>query len=291
MIEETAKRVLFVENKVEVLTLPELKRTINAEDIGGLRRTAPVPHFKLIDDLNDILTKAGQAPVVENIYIGKSPGTKLIKQVEQQHGIEKVLDAWLLDRITGKISLPSLSKPDMTSVIAFSYHDKGIDVAFGQNVHDCSNMCIYGSNLMSTYGANKNVDYDKMLTAFSQWCTQLEAMSERDMAIIERLQSTQISGKDMVNFIGKMEIAAVAANIGIKTMAPLNVTQVGEVTKSLLHKEPTMFHEDTRTTLWEFYNNFTYVLKADKSDIVSLLTDTRNIGELILDAFKVERSN
>ena len=291
MTEITDKRVLFTENKVEVLTLPELKRTINAEDIGGLSRTKPVPHFKMVEDLLGILTESGQVPVVENMYIGRSSGTKLIKQVEQQHRVDKVLDAWLLDRITGKISLPSLRKPDMTSVIAFSYHDKGIDVAFGQNVHDCSNMCIYGSNLMSTYGANKNVDYDKMLTSFKQWCTQLEAMSDHDMAIIERLQETVISGTDMVNFIGKMEIAAVAANIGIKTMAPLNVTQVGEVTKELLKKAPTMFHEDSRTTLWNFYNNFTAVLKGDKSDIVTLLTDTRNIGELILDAFKVERNN
>ena len=128
------KRQLFVENKTEVITLPELKRTVNAEDIGGLSRTRPVPHFKLIDDLNSILTEAGQAPVLDHMYIGRSQGTKLIKQIEQQHGVEKVLDAWLLDRLTGKIMLPSLSNKTTGAAIAFSYHDKGIDVAFGQDV-------------------------------------------------------------------------------------------------------------------------------------------------------------
>ena len=281
------KRQLFVENKTEVITLPELKRTVNAEDIGGLSRTRPVPHFKLIDDLNSILTEAGQAPVLDHMYIGRSQGTKLIKQIEQQHGVEKVLDAWLLDRLTGKIMLPSLSNKTTGAAIAFSYHDKGIDVAFGQDVHDCSNMCIFGSNLMSTYGSGKNVDYDKMLTSFKQWCTQLEAMSEADIAIINAMQSKTITGTDMVNFIGKMEIAAVAANIGIKQIAPLNVTQVGEVTKGLLRKDNKMFHEDNKSTLWDFYNNFTYVLKGDKSDIITLLTDVKNVGELILSSFSI----
>jgi hypothetical protein len=179
----------------------------------------------------------------------------------------------------------------MTSTIAFSYHDKGIDVAFGQNVHDCSNMCIYGSNLMTTYGANKNVDYDKMLTSFAQWCTQLEAMTESDLKVIKQLQDTIINGKDMVNFIGKIEIAAVAANMGIKTIAPLGVSQVSEVTRGLLQKDNNIFREDREQSLWDFYNAFTYVLKGDKSDIVTLLSDTRNIGELILSAFNIEKLN
>lgn len=187
--------------------------------------------------------------------------------------------------------LPSLHNHNTSACIAFSYHDKGIDVAFGQNVHDCSNMCIYGSNLMSTYGTNKNVDYDKLLTSFTQWCSQLEAMSEKDLAIINAMQSKKITGKDMVNFIGKMEIAAVAANIGLKNIAPMNVTQVGAVTQSLLKKDNNIFREDNEGTLWDFYNNFTAVLKGDKSDIVSLLTDTRNIGDLILSAFEISALN
>lgn len=65
----TDKRTLFIDNKVEVLTLPELKRTINAEDIGGLQRTKPVPHFKMIEDLTSILKDAGQAPQIDHISI------------------------------------------------------------------------------------------------------------------------------------------------------------------------------------------------------------------------------
>lgn len=280
-------RKLFTDNsKTEIISLEELKRTINAEDIGGLSRTRPVTHFSFIDSLLTEVRTVNASAEVQNIYIGKSPGTKLIKQVEAQYG-EKALDAWLLDRITGKISLVGIEGADYKPVIAFSYHDKGLEIAYGQDVNDCSNLCIYGSNRMFTYGSGKNVDYDKMLTSFKQWCTVLPAMAEADAKIINKMREAIVTGPEMVRTIGKMLIIANAANMGKRVVAPLNVTQVSDITRGLLKKDEHIFADHSATTLWNFYNAMTYVMKPERSDMVTLLEDVNNISNMFVDQFNL----
>ncbi len=52
-MEETTsiKRQLFIKENVEILSLEELKRTVNAIDMGRQTKTRPVAHFQLIDDI------------------------------------------------------------------------------------------------------------------------------------------------------------------------------------------------------------------------------------------------
>mgnify|MGYP001595893207 CR=1 FL=1 len=284
---EIISRKLFTDNnKTETISLSELKRTINAEDIGGLSRTRPVTHFSFIDTLLAEVQTVNPTAEVNNIYIGKSPGTKLIKQVEAQFG-EKALDAWLLDRITGKITLLDKNDMDYHPVIAFSYHDKGLEIAYGQNVNDCANLCIFGSNRMFTYGSGKNVDYDKMVTSFKQWCTILPAMAEEDARIINKMREITVTGPDMVKTIGKLLIIANAANMGKRVVAPLNVTQVSDVTRGLLKKDEQMFADHSSCSLWDFYNAMTYVIKPERSDMVTLLEDVNNISNMFVEQFNL----
>jgi hypothetical protein len=287
-------RQLFIDKtkKVEILTLDELKRTINAEDVGGLSRTRPVHHSRsetskegFIDDIMDILITAGYKPEIEHIYVANSPGTKLIKRIEEQFGEEKVLEAWLLDRITGKIILKELSNEEMTACICFSYHDKGLEIAFGNNVWDCSNMCIFGSNVIRTYGPNKISEYKDFLDVFREWSTNLEAMNKADQEIITAMKESFVTGDDMLWFIGKLLACAVASNSGLKVIAPLNVTDVSSVTRGLLDMKVTIFAPENTITLWQFYNCLTYVCKADSSDIISLLTDVMEIGNMVRKEF------
>ncbi len=282
------ERTLFVKDKVEILTLEELKRTVSAKDMGSSSRTRPVPHFEFIDSIMEILTNAEQFPILDHIYCAKSAGTKIIPKIEEQLGTKMILEAWLLDKLTGKILLPNLRGEEFQCAIAFSYHDKGIDLAFGTNVHDCSNMNIFGSNVMHTYGKNKDVSYDRMLDVFREWSMNLEEMHKRDLALIQSMQRIIVTGKEMLQFLAKLSIKAVSANMGLKVIAPLNVSQVNEIIRGIVAKKGEKFYEGDDCTLWEFFNFMTFVMKGDRADITTLLTDISSLGEIVIQEFSVE---
>lgn len=286
-METTTNRQLFVKERVEVLTLEELKRTVNARDIGTQSRTRPVAHFQFIEDIMKILTDAGQMPQLDHIYCAKSSGTKIIPRIEESMQMEKVLEAWILDKVTGKIMIPALSDEMVQCCIAFSYHDKGLDLAFGTDVRDCTNMCIYGSNILHTYGSKKDVNYERMMQVLKEWSTRLPEMHRNDMEIIGKMMKVNVTGWEMVRFLGKLMVLAVESNMGMKVVAPLNVTQVGEVTRGVITKKGEKFYEGPDCTLWDFYNFMTYVMKADKADITTLLTDIASLGNMMISEYKV----
>jgi hypothetical protein len=284
-----AIRLLFNnKERVETLTLDELKKTNIAHADLQRSRTTPVAHYELIDTLMSILTEAGQAPVLDVIYATNQGGSTALRNIEEQYGNQKnILQAWLLRKITGKIFIPRLETEDMKISIAFAYHDKGIDVAFGHDVSVCSNMSIFGSHILHTYGANQNVDYEKLIDTVKVWANNLDKMAEEDIIIIKNMMATTITKEKAQEFLGKLLLLANAANMNKPVVSPLNVTQVSEVSKGLLSSDYDIFNATGEYSLWNFYNDMTAVLKAGNSDISTLLTDVTEIGNMLVKEFNL----
>lgn len=284
-----AVRQLFNnKEKVESLTLEELKMTNVAWADMQRSRTTPVAHYELIEKLMNILTEAGQEPILDVIYVTNQGGSTPLRNIEEQYGNQKnILQAWLLRKVTGKIFVPRLETEDMKISIAFAYHDKGIDVAFGHDVKVCSNMSIFGSHILHTYGQNQNVDYEKMMDIIKEWAGKLDKMAEEDRIIIRNMMGTSITKERAQEFLGKLLILANASNMNKPVVSPLNVTQVSEVSRGLLNSDFDILEAPDTYSLWKFYNDMTEVLKAGNSDITTLLTDVTEIGNMMVTEFKL----
>jgi hypothetical protein len=51
------------------------------------------------------------------------------------------------------------------------------------------------------------------------------------------------------------------------------------------HREK--WYEGEKATLWEFFQYMTFVMKANKADITTLLTDIAAIGNMMIDEYKI----
>ena len=283
------KKLFNNKEKFEIVTLEDLKRTNVAWADMQRSKTTPVAHYELIDSLQQILKDAGQEPELDHIYVTNQGGSTALRNIEEQHGEKNILEAWLLRKVTGKIKLPNLMDGESGCAIAFAYHDKGIDVSFGQNVHDCSNMCIFGSNVLHTYGKYQNVNYEKMLSIVNDWAQNAEQLRKNDLALIQSMKMITVTSEQMLQFTGKLLVLANAVNMGKKAVAPLNVTSVSEVVRGLLKDNEEVFRSGNTLTLWQFYNYMTAIMKADHNqDITTLLTDIVNLGNMMVHEFSVQ---
>lgn len=288
-----AVRQLFdKKEKYETLTLSELKKTNIAWADLERSKTTPVAHYELIDKIMDVLTKAGQEPILEHIYATNQAGSTPMRNLEEQYGgVKNILQAWLLRKITGKIYIPRLDHPELRSCIAFSYHDKGIDVAFGQDVRDCTNMSIFGSHILHTWGAGQNTDYKILMETLEKWAANFDKMTEEDRYVIREMQKIKITSERMHQFVGKLLLLANASNSGMKSaIAPVNVSQCSEISKGILMGGQ-IFIPGMERSLWDFYNDITFVMKANRdtsqSDITSLLTDVSELGNMMMHEFGI----
>lgn len=274
-------KTLEFKDKVETLTLNELQETIESSSVGNLTKTLPVEHHQLFNDIGEILDKRNIPIQYDTIYAAGGKYAKRIKRVEQELG-EKALGATWLQKVTGQIFLPNTYANDqMKPSIAISYHERGIQVAFGQNITVCSNMTILSTtNKLQTYGPN-SIEYKRMLELMDKWLIEIEEKVVFDHNKIESMQQKEIKEPEVIipYLIGILQMKAVRKNyIDTSIEAPLNISQVNRFSRDYMTGSE---KEKPIENVWDLYNVGTNIIKPQNSDITNMIDQNIAFGEFV----------
>lgn len=274
-------RILTFKEPTEVLTLDELKLTESDQEVE-------VEHWKFIEDALEILDKKGYSANLEEIYVNKyvSAGNKgaiALKGKTAQYG-EGNIQTWLLRRALTLVKINEFMGIDMSYSLALNYLQDGYQIAIGNQVHICKNMCIYGGNIFQTYGHGRgqNKPYKTVLDHISGWVAMLPEKVEEDGHVIAKMQETKFDhSKNHQFFGGLMEMALTNPN------APMYQTEVVDFQREYLGKagnNPEKLQE-AMPTLWDFYNVGTSILRADKTDTKRLLNSNNWFSNFMVKEF------
>lgn len=214
--------IKFQENLTE-LDLPTLKKTVSYELAkGGLKKSAPLEHHQLIDQFKSLISSNTKfQPVLEPIYATERNTLRVMYKGDKE---KCPVENYLIQRIFTKINIQEENQKKLNVAIAISYHEKGIQVAYGVNVSICKNLLIFGSNRMSTYGGD-SIKYDKMYDVLDDWLKRYEEKKERDYNIVETLQRRKVNSDELFVILGKLIYEAERNNTVHKNGASLNVSQ------------------------------------------------------------------
>ena len=167
------------------LTLPELSKTIRLELAkGGLPKNRPTEHFHLIDSIFEQVNSGlgtGMTADLEPIHVHESYAKRIMWQGEKE---ACPVDKYLIDRVVTRIMIHRNNESALNQALAISYNERGIQVALGTNVHVCANMNIFGSNIISTFGANRT-PFDKLMDVVKLWIKDLHGYYKNDIHIIK----------------------------------------------------------------------------------------------------------
>ena len=267
----------FNTNKVEVLTLEELRSTVNEHNTGN-RPFNGILHTQLWDGMCEIFEKNHVRYNVGDIYSSDSknrimPGVSILPAYEDKFG-KGALETHLLRRVFGKISFPDFEDPDHGSAIALNFHQSGIELAYGNHVRVCQNLNIYGENFIRTYGENK-VDVMKTFDIVENWVHKLSDFRENDYRVIEQMQDTRIVNVHGV--IGKLlELAVTNAYIDSTLDVPLNIGQCSTFTKNMLKDHKDVLNGSL--SVYEMQNLATDIIKPYNMNSQELLCQGNAIG-------------
>jgi len=267
----------FEKEKVQILTLDQLKRT-NMENRGD-DRSCPhgIYHHALIQKILDMAEENGYDAEVYDLFATnnrdkQTPGVSLYPELEQRYG-ERAIEAHTLRRVYANIRLKNFDTEEMTTCMALSYTQKGIQVGFGRNVKVCHNLNILGTGQFVTdysigafHYANGDIfktDLQGIFNKIGTWLKTAETIMKMDDEVIDRMKMSVLTAEQLYTILGMLMTIRVTHDTEIKSIKsntgtyPLNQAQITKFTEGLLLKQ----QEAGRITAWDMYNCATELYK------------------------------
>lgn len=276
----------FDEEKVQLLTLEQLKRTYNENDVYG-KPLKGMYHHEVIDRCNEVAMDAGLRLVITEIFAAQNrdrmqPGVVRLPQIEEKYG-ERAIEAHILRRVYCNMRLEDYDTQEFTSNLAIAFHQEGIQVAFGNMVRVCHNQCILGrKQLVSTYGKGKAESFDKMFETVGEWMRNSRDIIMEDRAKIERMKRQILEPQQVLQIIGELTTIRVAHDTTNKMIQrrdtyPLNNTQIQKFTEGLLIKQK----QNEQISVWDVYDEATQLYKAQYMEIPNMLPQNVAMAEYL----------
>lgn len=281
----------FEKNKVQALTLDQLKRTI--KENRGDDRTCPhgIYHFTLIQQILDMCAEHGYDAEVYDLFATnnrdkQTPGVSLNPEMEQRYG-ERAVEAHTLRRVFANIRLKDFDTDEVTTNLAVVYTQKGLQLGFGRNVIVCHNQTMLGADrFVSDYTCRKGYmkqSLDGMMKTVGTWLTNAENLVIEDDRTIERMKSSILTAEQIYTILGMLMSIRVAHDTTIKSIHyagevyPLNQAQLSRFTENLLLKQK----QEGRITAWSFYNAATDLYKPVSAETNNILTQNISMLEFM----------
>lgn len=281
----------FEKDKVVKLTLAELQSSCSEAQSSG-KPLHGIEHHQIYSEVVEMLEKNNIAHSIMPLYAADGgdanlKGVARIPYLEDQFG-SKTLPATILRRVIGGIKLSDFEDDDSHGMIAINFHQRGIQLAYGQSVKVCSNMTIMGANnCMSTYqnGLSRPMpDFRKMLEVMTTWVLQHGLKRTIDTTIMNQMRQIHLTHDQVAELIGFMTFLRVARDKFRSEKAyPINQTQVNVVTERYL----SIPESQRPISLWNFYNHVTELHKAGSTDLPLILDNNIATGQFLVKHFGI----
>lgn len=288
----------FEKEKVQAITLDQLRMT-NKENRGD-NRDCPhgIYHFDFIQRIIDMADNAGYDVEVYDLFATnnrdkQTPGVSLYPELEDKYG-PRAIQATTLRRVYANIRLKDFDDDELTTNLAVSYTQRGLQVGFGTNVKVCHNQNMIGKgNFVSDYSTHNHytngdpykTDLNGIFAKIGSWLSDAEHIIINDKATIQRMKNTVLTDEQIFVIIGMLTSIRVQCDTSIKDIRykggvyPLNQTQIGKFTENLLVEQKKV----GQITAWTLYNAATNLYKPQTCEQNLILPQNMAMVEFMRD--------
>lgn len=286
----------FKKDKTQKITFDDLCNSVN-ETLIGQKPINGVRHCELIANLISLFNKNFKVSVPE-IYVSTSGPSKYQGITELPMMFDKYQQGdprtMIMRRVLAKICIEDFEDEEYKCFFGISFHQDGIEMAFGPEVKICSNLCIIGkNNYVTTFGNNK-VPLDRFGQIANDWVINAKPTFLFQKEIISAMKQINVSETKMMDIIGELTAIRVARDSSaIKTSSkvyPLNQTQINAFTERYLTKAKPMFDEKADDlSLYDIYNLGTEFHKPMEMEIPNIFGQNNQLGQYLIEyKFKEE---
>lgn len=288
----------FDKAKVQTLTLEQLERTHKENDVYG-NPLRGIYHFQLLQTLIEECNQLGYDCEVYDLFAAQNkdrntPGVVLLPQVEAQYG-QRAVEAHILRRVFANIRIKDFDDEEKTTNLAVAFHQKGVQVGFGNMVKICHNQTMLcADKYIATYsekgnGRGETITIPQVLDTVKSWLVDARHIIVTEREKIERMKSIEVGMQQMMLLIGMLTALRVKCDTSYTAIKenrvyPLNQAQISRFTESLLLKAQEF---GGSISAWDLYNSATDLYKADAMDIPAIMPQNRALVRFLDEQFNI----
>lgn len=283
----------FDKEKVQPLSLQMLKTSHQEDDVYG-NPLRGIHHYQLLEGLQEQAAKRGFELEMYDLFAANNkdrtqPGVVLLPKMEAQFG-PRAVEAHIFRRVYANIRIKNFDDDVYTTNMAVAFHQKGIQVAVGNNVKICHNQCMLGTKkfFVSTYSEKGNgrqsglPKAQEVIPIVGGFLDKLEPAIIAERSRIEQMKQIILTVQQLHTLICTMLCMRVAADtkyaeIHDNVQYPLNSTQINTFTEQIMLKKK----RQGEISLWDFYDTATNLYKAQSMEIPNIIPQNRAMVELI----------
>lgn len=290
IIESIAKGEKINSITPQQLSLSRVEKTVS----GGI--TSEVTSMAALNAVSEIMDKKGISFRIKDIWaINNQPnnvqcGISISRELEDIYTPGDVR-TMLFRRLYMMLDIEDNFSDKTTGNIVISYHQDGIEFAFGDNVRVCSNLCIYGGEVIRNYAlyGNRSIPFSNMLEIMNHWMDTYDVRRQRNVFLTERLKERQLTNGEVESFFGDLVLRSARHSSNRDILAPLNMTQSYDIAKNVSKRASIM--NDTPSwninTAWDLYNGITEQHKVDRIDSSLILYQANSAFNLLSRKFDI----
>ena len=283
----------FETSKVQIVTLDQLQRTEKENDVYG-KPLKGMYHFELINNMIQMCAKYGYKAEIYDLFAANNrdrntPGVTRLPEKEAVLG-DKAVEAHILRRVYCNIRLREFDKSDgddaITTNMAISFHQKGIQMGIGRNVVICHNQCMlspeqYGATYTEPHA--RAYKLEELLERADAWLANLRGIIDADDEKMRLMKQREIKAQEMFTIIGMLTSLRVASETKYKAIRnaystiPLNQAQIGRLTEKMM----LAYHDKGEVTAWDLYNAATDMYKSTQLDQPMILSQNLAMSNFI----------
>ena len=283
----------FEKAKVQSLTLEQLRRTVRENDGRDGVALHGIYHYELIDRIVDVCNANNMSVDIYDMFATnnrdkQTPGVSLYPELEQKFG-ERAVEAHSIRRLYTNIRLRDFDTDELTTNLAVSYTQKGIQIGIGRNVKICHNQCMLGidryiSDFSVAQHKGAKLSPDEMVAKVAEWVGDLRRIVDEDDEIIRRMKATTLTPAQVLVIIGMLTTQRVQHDTAIKricnasSLYPLNQAQICRFTEAMLVEQK----DKGLITAWSMYNAATDLYKPQTAEQTLILPQNLSFVEFML---------
>ena len=284
----------FEKAKVQTLTLDQLQRTHKENDVYG-NPLRGIYHYDLVQKIIQMANEQNYNVEIYDMFAAQNkdrntPGVVLLPQVEELKG-ERAVEAHILRRVFANIRLTDFDDADHTTNLAVAFHQKGIQVGFGNNVKICHNQCMlspeyYAATYSDKGRGGEKMDIPQLLDVVKSWLIDARKIIVNEREKIEKMKRIEVSAQQMFTIIGMLTAIRVKCDTTHKEIResrtyPLNQSQISQLTEDMMLR----YYQNNKVTVWDLYNGATELYKATSMDIPAILPQNRAMVQFLNENF------
>jgi hypothetical protein len=276
---------------LDQLRMSRVERTVSGAIASEVTSIDSYDQIAEILDKKDIPFKVNSIKAINNRPNSPECGISISKELEERYEPGDIR-TMLLKRLFMTIAIDDGMSDETNGNIVISYHQSGIEVAFGDNVHVCSNLCILGGEVVRNYSlyGNKSIPWKNIIEVVSHWIDTYEQRRRRNIEISRQLREIETTSPEIESFIGGLTLRAARHTTKKDLLAPLNISQIFDISKSTAGA---MIAHDgipdwNIPNAWELYNRITRQHKIENIDSSLILYQNSATFDVIKQQFKLE---